>query len=492
MIAFRRRAVLAELLKGRMAWLLKLVAKTGNMRRALCLTPFLALATAARRLVSRTSRNERVYHFVGKSWVVTVSALFWLSVGSAYDGSGPQLAESLATQLGLLAVSCAGALLGAQGALFNLSTETRLQVAVTVFASTLLKLHQCQSPAYRLVQLCVVLPFALGFAWTPRSAARAATSQAANVVMRAADAVCEPFLVTGTDMHILAVNSHFTELLGYAVDEVLGQPMTMLIADAPDIHDHDQWLAHFTKGCGSTPQSKRGHVRSVLTKKGEWLPMRIVMGKTRCALNGTRFFTAELCSLALEHRNAQLVAEKERLEWEVASHHGDANDPRKALGDSHPIEAGSPLHKQPAHRTLGALQDQGITDDAVSRARSYDHEDSFNPLNTTRPTTTRSRDDWPIARCVLDAPPSSAGFTDTSLQSSEMDTVSVAAAKDVTRAPRPPKAGRFSSGPPSQHSEPAPERKRASQEPPPRGAKGASCEHSRVLPQVERNPMERA
>ena len=289
-----------------MAWLLKLVTSTGNMRRALSLTPFLALATAARRLVSR---NERVYHFVGKSWVVTVSALFWLSVGSAYDSSGLQLAESLATPLGLLAVSCAGALLGAQGALFNLSTETRLQVAVTVFASTLLKLHQCQSPAYRLVQLCVVLPFALGFAWTPRSAARAATSQAANVVMRAADAVCEPFLVTGTDMHILAVNSHFTELLGYAVDEVLGQPMTMLIADAPDIHDPDQWLAHFTKGCGSTPQ---GQVRSVLTKKGEWLPMRIVMGETRCALNGTRFFTAELCSLALEHRNAQLVAEKER------------------------------------------------------------------------------------------------------------------------------------------------------------------------------------
>ena len=208
--------------------------------------------------------------------------------------------------------------------------------------------------------------------------------------MHAADAVCEPFLVTGTDMHILAVNSHFTELLGYAVNEVLGQPMTMLIADAPDIHDPDQWLAHFTKGCGSTPQ---GHVRSVLTKKGEWLPMRIVMGKTRCALNGTRFFTAELCSLALEHRNAQLVAEKERLEWEVASHHGDANDPRKALGDSHPIEAGSPLHKQPAHRTLGALQDQGVTDEAVSRARSYDHEDSFNPFNTTQPTTTRSRDD---------------------------------------------------------------------------------------------------
>ena len=176
----------------------------------------------------------------------------------------------------------------------------------------------------------------------------------------------------------------------------------------------------------------------------------------------------------------------------AASHHGDANDPRKALGDSHPIEAGSPLHKQPAHRTLGALQDQGVTDEAVSRARSYDHEDSFNPFNTTRPTTTRSRDDWPIARCVLDAPPSSAGFTDTSLQSSEMDTVSVAAAKDVTRAPRPPKAGRFSSGPPSQHSEPAPERKRASQEPPPRGAKGAPCEHSRVLPQVERDPRERA
>ena len=238
-----------------MAWLLKLVTSTGNMRRALSLTPFLALATAARRLVSR---NERVYHFVGKSWVVTVLALFWLSVGSAYDSSGLQLAESLATPLGLLAVSCAGALLGAQGALFNLSTETRLQVAVTVFASTLLKLHQCQSPAYRLVQLCVVLPFALGFAWTPRSAARAATSQAANVVMHAADAVCEPFLVTGTDMHILAVNSHFTELLGYAVNEVLGQPMTMLIADAPDIHDPDLCWRTSQRVAGRLPRATSG------------------------------------------------------------------------------------------------------------------------------------------------------------------------------------------------------------------------------------------
>ena len=459
------------------------------MRRALCLTPFLALVTAAQLLVSRTSRNERVYHSIGKSWVMTVSVFCWLSLGFAYDSSGPQLAESLATPLGLLAVSCAGALLGVQGALLNLSTETRLQVAVIVFASTLLKLHQCQSPAYRLVQLCVVLPFALGFAWTPRSAARAATSQAANVVMRAADAVREPFLVTGTDMHILAVNAHFTELLGYEVGEVLGQPMTMLIADAPDVQDHDQWLAHFSKGCGSTPQSKRGHVRSVLTKKSEWLPMRIFLGETRCALNGTRFFTAELCSLALEYRNAQLVAEKERLEWEVGWHHGDANDPRKALGEWHPIEAGAPLHKQPAHRTLGALQDQGVIDGAVSRARSCDdHENSFNPFNTTRPTPTRSPDDLPIARRALDAPPSSAGCTETSsLQSSEMGAVSVATAKDVTRARRLPKAGRFSRRPPTARSEPAPEQTRASHAPP-RGANGASCEHLRVLPQVERDP----
>ena len=461
------------------------------MRRVLCLTPFLALVTAAQRLVSRTSRNERVYHFIGKSWVMTVSVFCWLSIGSAYDSAGPQLAESLATPMGLLAVSCAGALLGAQGAQLNLSTETRLQVAVIVFVSTLLKLHQCQSPAYRLVQLCVVLPFALGFAWTPRSAARAATSQAANVVIRAADAVREPFLVTGTDMHILAVNVHFTELLGYEVGEVLGQPMTMLIADAPDVQDHDRWLAHFSKGCGSTPQSKRGHVRSVLTRKSEWLPMRIFLGETRCALNGTRFFTAELCSLALEYRNAQLVAEKERLEWEVGWRHGDANDPRKALGEWHPIGAGAPLHKQPAYRTLGALQDQGVTDDAVSRARSCDdHENSFNPFNTTRPTPTRSPDDLPIARRALDAPPSSAGCTETSsLQSSEMDTVSVAAAKDVTRARRLPKAGRFSRRPPSARSEPAPEQTRASHAPP-RGANGASCEHLRVLPQVERDPRE--
>ena len=99
---------------------------------------------------------------------------------------------------------------------------------------------------------------------------------------------------------------------------------------------------------------------------------RIVVGETRCALNGTRFFTDILSSMALEHRNAQLVAEKERLEWEVKSHsglgssahHGDADDPREALGATQPttIDGCQVANDRRHHRTLGALQDQVVTD----------------------------------------------------------------------------------------------------------------------------------
>jgi len=61
-------------------------------------------------------------------------------------------------------------------------------------------------------------------------------------------------------------------------------------------------------------------------------------------------------------RNEQLTAEKQRLEWEVAGGVGGATHVLQK------VDTGS-------HCTLGALQDQKLTDEAVSRAHSCDHDD---------------------------------------------------------------------------------------------------------------------
>jgi hypothetical protein len=73
------------------------------------------------------------------------------------------------------------------------------------------------------------------------------------------------------------------------------------------------------------------------------------------------------------------------------------------------------------HRTLGVMQDQQTTDDAVSNAHSFDH------VASNASASLPPRDASPLPSIV-------------SLQSSVMDTMSQAAAKDPTRAPAPPKS----------------------------------------------------
>ena len=110
------------------------------------------------------------------------------------------------------------------------------------------------------------------------------------------------------------------------------------------------------------------------------------------------------------------------------------------------------------HRTLGAMQDQDQTDEAVSCAHSFDHVASnASPTLAPRPT-------------------SSIVSLELSLPSSVMDTVSQAAAKDITRAPPPPKASRL------------PRFKKVRSEPssPPKPKAGNAAKTKRAVPAVER------
>ena len=150
--------------------------------------------------------------------------------------------------------------------------------------------------------------------------------------------------------------------------------------------------------------------------------------------------------MALKNRYAQLLAEKERLEWEVRS----SASPRSDTDD---LRSGRAFADQ-RHRTLGAMQDQEVTDAAVSAAHSIDHVDSSwstggdEPASTSvlpnaSPPRTPSPSHLPSTGSVGDSPSGlrEASFRSvTSLASSVMDTISEAAAKDPTRAPPPPKS----------------------------------------------------
>ena len=165
-----------------------------------------------------------------------------------------------------------------------------------------------------------------------------------ETVVLGAAATNQPYVVSDCQLTILAVNQRFCEVLGYDVDEVYGKHVSTLLETSVD--------AAWVKAVLSKKQTE--HVWSVVTKAGPTLPVRITLGETRCPINGTTFYWAKFASMALEQRNAQLAAEKERLAWEVASHHdGDWEDPREALGASY--------HGDNKHRT----QDNGMRSVAV-------------------------------------------------------------------------------------------------------------------------------
>ena len=93
--------------------------------------------------------------------------------------------------------------------------------------------------------------------------------------------------------------------------------------------------------------------------------MRITLGEARCPIHDTKMFTAQFTCMRLEQRNAQLIGEKERLEWEVASHHDGEEDPRELLGATVPARLechecapdgcdndGCPLFDKTPHRSF--------------------------------------------------------------------------------------------------------------------------------------------
>lgn len=166
------------------------------------------------------------------------------------------------------------------------------------------------------------------------------------------------------------------------------------------------------------------------------------------------FVNTAVLTMALEHRNAQLMAEKERLQWDLAS--SLCYD----CGESTSHKMLCVRVNEGTHRTLGAMKDPGVVAKAVSNANSYDHIDS--------------RDPSPVPMHPTNPLPSTLSVG--SALSSVMDTVSDAAAKDITRAPPPAKES--PQRPKKVFSEPSPKHKT--------GCNKQSAPPKRTLPVVER------
>ncbi len=381
------------------------------------------------RFVSTLSHNHpRAYYWSGRAWAGALPAIFTLTVADAYDGTGAQFAEKIVTPF---VAPCAAGIsfaIGAQGALLGVPTDLIMNMAVMMLAMSVIKLHVAYTPTYLALHVLVLGGLALGYACVSKYAdLHEAMRDAAEELMGAAVAITQPYLITDDRLHILAVNQRFCDVLGYDADEIYGMHASALLETSIDT----AWV----EAVLSKDQTE--HVWSVVCKDTTTMPVRITLGAQRCPINATKFYCAKLASMYLEQRNAQLQCEKERLQWDLISQQGSEDDPREALGAR--VAEGAP------HRTLGAMQDQDATDEAVSCARSFDH----------------------TASSVV------------SLQSSSvMDTVSQAAAADITRAPPPPKESRL----------PRPKKKvRSEPSSAPKPKAGNSTKKSRrALPAIER------
>jgi len=363
------------------------------------------LALPVGRIAARLSTNHRsVYWWAGRVWAMVVPAAFAKTITGAYDGSGLLWAKRVTTPFLFAFVLGISFCVGAQGALLAVPKDVAINVEGIMVAMTVIKLQVAYSYAYLLLHVASLGGIAIGYACVSKYAdLREAEREAAEVVVRGAAAVNQPYVVTDSHLAILAVNQRFSEVLGYDVAEVYTKPVSTLLEGSVDI----EWV----QAVLSKEQTE--HVWSVVAKDGTTRPVRITLGETRCPINGTTFYWAKFASMALEQRNAQLQCEKERLQWDLAAsqcHECEEESPREYLRVR--VAEGT------SHRTLGAMQDQATTDDAVSNAHSFDHVASnASPTLPPRP-----------ASSIV------------SLESSLMDTASQAAKKSPTRAPPPPKS----------------------------------------------------
>ena len=395
------------------------------------------------RLASHLSRDHpSVYYWSARVWAAAVPATFTLTIGDAFDGSGVVFAERMcAPPFGLAASVGVCFCIGAQGALLSVPRDLALNVAMIMLAMGTIKLHMAYTPAYLVLHVFPLGAIFLGY-WCVAKYAdlHEAMREAAEAVVIGA-ASREGFVVTDVGMHILAVNRRLLDVLGYEEHELVGKPVMELVTEGTDLANDHAWVRRTLFEAASRKQCPNGHVWTVFAKNGHAHPVRITLGEARCPIHDTKMFTAQFTCMRLEQRNMQLISEKERLEWEVASHHDGEEDPRELLGATVPARLechecapggcdvnGCPLFNKTPHRTLGAMQDQATTDAAVSVANSFDHVAS-----NASPTL-------PGHALVAPAPPRSSDGSLVSLQSSSvMDTVSQAAKKSPTRAPPPPK-----------------------------------------------------
>ena len=456
-------------------------------RLALVLGFAIGVATLplGRFLSTLLANQPRVYCWSGRVWVASVHAVFAMTVGGAYDGTGAALAERMCTPFGLAAAVGLGFGAGAQGALLSVPRDVAANMGVTLLSMVAIKLHAAYTLAYLALNVVAVGSLALGYVLVSKYAdVHEAVREAAEAVVIGA-AAREGFVVTDVQMNILAVNRRMLDVLGYVEHELVGRPVMELVTEGAELANDHAWVRRTLFKAASRKENPNGHVWSVHAKNGTKHPVRITLGETRCSVNGTKMFTALFTCMRLEQRNAQLHAEKERLAWEVASHHdGDWEDPRERLGatmvpvklechECAPNGCGDncEMFDKP-HRTLGAMQDQATTDEAVSCANSFDH------INSNASPTLPGR---PLG---APAPPKSAPSSVTSivtLKSSVMDTVSQAAKKSPTRAPPPPTSARLSR-PKKTSSEPSPVTKPK--------AGNVKRGRARPLPPVEVDPRE--
>ena len=412
------------------------------------------------RFLSALLGNQpRIYCWSGRVWVASVHAVFAMTVGGAYDGTGVALAERMCTPFGIAAAVGLGFGVGAQGALLSVPRDVAAQMGMTLLAIAAIKLGVAYTHAYLTLNVIAVGSLIIGYECVSRYAdVHEAVREAADAVVMGA-AAREPFVVTDVQMHILAVNQRLLDVLGYEDHELVGQPVMELVHQGDNLVNDYAWVRRTLFEAASRKENPNGHVWTVRTKDRKLHPVRITLGEARCPTNGTKMFTALFSCMRLEQRNAQLCAEKERLQWDLASHHGGEEDPREALGAR---------AAEGTHRTLGAMQDQATTDEAVSCAHSFDHVNS----SVASPTVP--------GRTLVAPAPDKTPSSGVSLVSSVMDTVSQAAKKSPTRAPPPTKASRLPRPPTKVRSEPSSTTK----------PKAGNTSAKRSLPAIERDPRE--
>ena len=432
------------------------------------------------RLAAHLSRDHpSVYHWSGRAWAVLVPAFFAKTMTGAFDGSGLKFAENVTSPFVLAAVVGVAFCIGAQGGLLSVPHDLALNVAGSLVGMACIKMQVVYSHAYLLLHVVSFASLWLGYTCVAKYAdVHEAMCDAAEEVVVGA-AAREGFVVTDTTMHILAVNRRLLDVLGYEAHELVGKPVMELVTEATDLATDHAWVRRTLFEAASRKLSPNGHVWSVRAKDGHDHPVRITLGETRSPTNGIKMFTAMFSCMRLEQRNQQLQGEKEKLQWEVASHHDGEEDPRERLGATVPeklechgcdVDGCSKGCPSQQHRTLGAMQDQATTDEAVSCANSFDHVNS-----NASPTV-------PGHALVAPPPPKSSDGSLVSLQSSSvMDTFSQAAKKSPTRAPPPKKESRLPR-PKAVRSEPSSSKSKP---------KAGNQKAKRTIPEIEPDPRER-